>query len=358
MDKTPRVSVLMPVYNGERYLREAIESILNQTFTDFEFVIVDDGSTDGTAAILDSCDDPRIVRLKNHTNIGLPGSLNRGLTAARAEFVARMDADDISLTARLEKQVNYLDKHPEIGILGSANQVIDAYDQDRGMRHRPLYDLEIRWISLLRTPFAHPATMIRRDVMTQNDLRYDEAFQTAEDYELFTRMLKYTCGANLSEPLIRYRSHPARLTKTHRESLLKNHDTIALRTIQQQLPGFVITREQVSHLRALFFGIGRESTPGFDVQCAALANLYLDMFEIFAGHHSEVPDLKALQHQEALRVARYVRSAILQPRCGRLVGRLMRMDPGLPWSFLRHLSNAAGRRLSQRVLDILPSLSA
>jgi glycosyltransferase involved in cell wall biosynthesis len=121
----PRISVVMSVYNGEKYLRQAIESILQQTYTDFEFIIIDDGSTDSSREIIQSYDDKRIRLVINEQNIGLTKSLNKGIRLAKGEFIARMDADDISLPQRFEKQVAYLDSHPEVGVLGTYANIID-----------------------------------------------------------------------------------------------------------------------------------------------------------------------------------------------------------------------------------------
>lgn len=121
---SPKVSVVMSVYNGEKYLPETIDSILNQTFKDFEFIIINDGSTDKTAKILTSYDDPRI-RIFNQENMGLTKSLNRAISLAKGEYIARMDADDISYPERLKKQVDYLNKNPDIGLVGSKYIRID-----------------------------------------------------------------------------------------------------------------------------------------------------------------------------------------------------------------------------------------
>jgi len=118
MDR-PKISVIMSVYNGEKYLREAIESILNQTFRDFEFIIINDGSTDKTSEILSSYNDPRIVIINNKRNIGLTKSLNKGLKMVKGEYIARQDADDVSLPERLERMVNFLDMNRDVGLLGS-----------------------------------------------------------------------------------------------------------------------------------------------------------------------------------------------------------------------------------------------
>jgi hypothetical protein len=352
----PQINVVMSVYNGEKYLREAVDSILAQTFRDFEFIIIDDGSTDGTPAILESYDDSRIGLVHNQENIGLTRSLNKGLALAQGKYVARMDADDVAMPHRFEKQVAFLEKYPGIGILGSSCQMIDTNGREQGLYQVPTSDLQIRWTSLLANPFWHPTVMMRRDVLIQNGLSYDEAFRTTQDYDLWMRMLKYTRGANLGEPLIRYRLYQG-ITSTHRETQLENHDRIALRTIQEQLSGFVITLEQVSQLRALFVG-GSRFTPGFDAQRVTLAQLYLDMFEAFTSRHPGEPDLNALQRQEAMRVARLVLRRPLQPGWICVVGRLITIDPKLLWFFWGYFSNAIGRRLGRHALDILHRLFA
>ena len=122
---TPKLSVVMSVLNGEPYLREAVESILNQTFEDFEFIVLDDGSTDNTVQILESYDDPRMVRLYNPANLGLPKSFNRGLSVCRGEFIVRQDADDMSMPSRFMTQLHYLERHPDIGVLGTQMDVVD-----------------------------------------------------------------------------------------------------------------------------------------------------------------------------------------------------------------------------------------
>ncbi len=320
----------MAVYNGQRYLREAVESILNQTFRGFEFIIVDDGSTDTTAAILAGFHDPRLVLLKNETNIGLTKSLNRGLRAARGDFIARMDADDISLPERIEKQVAYFDAHPETGILGSTCVFIDAYNKTGGRKPRPLNDLEIRWASLLKNPFMHPTVMLRRDIMIKNNLAYDEALQAAQDYDLFTRMLNHTRGANLGEPLVKYREHSEDLTTTHREIQLKNHDLIAVRTIREQVPDIAITREQVSMLRALFTG-AIEFAPPVSDERLGLAHLYLDLLEAYLQRNARSPHEKTLQRREAVRVAKIIFRMPPERGLVGLIRRLLTIDRLLLW---------------------------
>ena len=206
---TPKVSVLMPVYNGERYLREAVESILNQTYSDFEYIILDDGSSDSTGSILDeyAARDRRIVLAHNETNIGIARSLNRGLELARGEYIARMDADDVSLPGRLAAQVVFLDAHPEVGVLGTAARLSDQ----KGILGReirfPVDHVLLRWrLCFFKNPINHPTVMMRKTrVLMVNG--YDPNLDTAQDHNLWCRLSGVTRLANLSDVYLYIRAH-------------------------------------------------------------------------------------------------------------------------------------------------------
>jgi glycosyltransferase involved in cell wall biosynthesis len=199
----PKVSVVMAVYNGERYLREAIESILNQTFTDFEFIIIDDSSTDATRKIILSFTDPRIQLLANESNVGLTASLNRGLSIARGEYVARMDCDDISLPERLARQVAYLDRNPDVGACGTWAFDIDERGKVIGQRETITGDDldKFYW----RTSLIHSAAMFR--FAPGRSLRYDTTMTYAQDYDLWLRIRGQQKLRNLPEYLLSYRVH-------------------------------------------------------------------------------------------------------------------------------------------------------
>lgn len=212
MSPTPTISVLMPVYNAERYVAEAVESVLGQTFTDFEFLIVDDGSTDGSPAILRkyAARDPRI-RLISRPNTGLVVALNEMLGLARGEFAARMDADDISLSDRLERQVAYLRGHPDCVAVGTRVELIDA-DGDRLCEfHGPTAHEAIDAAHLTGgggAAITHPSLLARRAAVAAAG-GYDPAFYPAEDVDLFLRLAERGRLANLPEVLLRYRRHLA-----------------------------------------------------------------------------------------------------------------------------------------------------
>lgn len=210
----PRVTVLLPVYNGEGHLRESLESILSQTFEDFELLVIDDGSTDRSASILASCEDPRLRVVRNRTNIGLPRTLNRGIGLARGEFIARQDADDISDVRRLEKQVAFLDAHPEISLVGSAFAEIDSYGVVGEKVVLPTAPDEIRWDLFFYCTFIHSAVTIKRQVLRSVG-GYDDAYAYAQDYELWTRLSKTEEMANLESCLVWYRVSDASMTSTH-----------------------------------------------------------------------------------------------------------------------------------------------
>ena len=223
MGENPRVSVLMPVYNGERYLRKAIESILNQTFVDFEFVIVDDGSLDDTWHILKdyAAQDSRIVLLRNETNIGLAGSLNKGLNLAQGEYIARMDADDISLLGRLAAQVTFLDEHPEIGVVGCAIETFDAHGH-RAVRERPATHDLVLWTLCFYSALAHPTVVFRKTIVERIG-GYDDSLVANQDRDLWQRLSSLTRFANLEQVYLLYRIHADSVS--HRQADIQAHNS-------------------------------------------------------------------------------------------------------------------------------------
>lgn len=216
----PLISVVMAVYQGERYLAKSIESILSQTVKSFEFIIVDDGGSDNSVAIIEEYQarDPRIVLIRNRVNLGLGGSLRVGVNAARGEFIARMDCDDISPADRFASQIAYLYEHPEIAILGGNHRMIDESGNDLGPFDYPQSPLVIRWNMLLGNGLivSNGATMIRRDFLLRlgnySDLR------AAQDYELWSRTfsMEPLPIANLEDNVLFYRQHPETITKSSR----------------------------------------------------------------------------------------------------------------------------------------------
>jgi glycosyltransferase involved in cell wall biosynthesis len=217
MNDSRPVTVLMSVYNGERYLREAIESILNQTFADFEFLIVNDGSTDASQSIIAAYDDPRIRLVNNPTNIGLAKSLNRGMRLAKGMFVARQDADDISEPERLERQTKFLQDNPQIALVGSWYREIEANGRLRDQVRLPADQTELQWALLFYCPFVHSGVMLRKTLFWQEIGLYNEAFLYAEDHELWLRTSRHHLLTNYPAYLVRYRLNPHSMSETYGE---------------------------------------------------------------------------------------------------------------------------------------------
>ena len=206
----PKVTVLMPVYNGERFLKEAIQSILNQSFKDFEFLIINDGSTDSSVDIINKFDDPRIRLIHNEKNINVEATLNRGLDLAEGEYIARMDADDVALQNRLEKQVSFMDSNPEIGVCGSAIHLFGQVEHD--IRNPQTHE-EIQCSLLFNNVIAHPSTILRKSFFDKFKLKY-ETFRYAEDLELWNRSSFLFKLHNLPDILLNYRINNGSVSQT------------------------------------------------------------------------------------------------------------------------------------------------
>jgi len=205
----------MPVYNTALYLAEAIQSILAQTWQDFEFLIINDGSTDGSAAIIDGFarQDQRI-QVVHQENCGIVAALNRGLSLARGRYIARMDSDDISLPERFVRQVAFLEGNPSVAICGTACQ---PFSSDRVHSVIPVATIpaEIHARLLFRTSMVHPSVMMRRDIMIQGRFSYRDGYPHAEDFDLWQRLAECNSLANLPDAMVRWRVHSTQSTGNH-----------------------------------------------------------------------------------------------------------------------------------------------
>jgi hypothetical protein len=341
---SPRVSVVISVHNGERYLRQSIDSVIAQTFGNFELLIVDDGSTDGTPAILAAYDDPRIVLMSNGENKGLAASLNMAFEACRGEFIARLDADDAALPERLERQVAYLDAHPETGIVGSACLLMDGDGREAGLVLSPPTDLEIRWRSLAGNPFQHPAVMVRREVLDRYGLRYDPAYRTAQDYELWIRLLGHTQGANLEQPLVRRRVHGATLSAVEGGAQSDNHISVALAAITGVWSDHPLTRQSFGELREIL-STSRPLTPAADRSRCALLEVQAELLERFLERHGDRKGAKELRSSEAVYLTFLALCPPWRPGLFLFLGKLSGIEPNLGLKFIAWALRAAGRRL-------------
>jgi hypothetical protein len=209
-------SVVMSVFNGERFLPEAVESILNQSFRDFEFIVINDGSTDSSGLILDSYQkkDSRL-RVYHQKNMGLIESLNRGCSLAQGRYIARMDADDVAVRDRLLWQIDFMEKHPAVGVVGGAVEVISREGKPLATYRNPTGDAEIKAALLHGSPFWHPTVLVRKEVFI-SVAGYRKAVVEAEDYDLWLRIADRFQLANLDVVLLRYRLHPHQVSVLHR----------------------------------------------------------------------------------------------------------------------------------------------
>lgn len=207
----------MPVFNAERYVGQAIESILTQEFEDFEFLIFNDGSVDRSLDVISSFHDPRIRCFHSSENQGYVVHLNQGLVLARGKLIARMDADDISSPNRLAKQIDFLNRHPNYGIVGSWATNIDSNGRKLGLEKRPIDDAAIKWHQyLFYNPIIHPTVLVKKELFTTGG-GYKPEFLYSEDYELWSRLFSLTSVANIPEPLLQYRKHSTSVCNTKQE---------------------------------------------------------------------------------------------------------------------------------------------
>lgn len=257
------VTVLMSVHNGGEYLAGAVRSVLTQTFHDFEFLIIDDCSTDASLQVAASFDDPRIRIIRNNRNMGLAISLNKGFDLARGKYIARMDSDDVCRPDRLERQLAWLKSHPTVGACGSWVRYIGP---GGGKTVRYYSDTSLAKASLLfGPPMAHPAVLLRRDLFLEHGLVYDTTFRHAQDYDLWERASHHFPLSNVPRVLLDYRIHPGqaggrsyreqqgdadrtRLRQLNAMGMEPGDDEVAVHRIVSELKGIQPTRELVLQL--------------------------------------------------------------------------------------------------------------
>ena len=231
----------MPVYNASKFLREAIDSILSQTYTDLELLIINDGSTDDSEQIIVSYSDPRIRYVKNESNLRLIATLNKGIGLTDTPYIVRMDADDISLPDRIALQVAYMDLHPDVALCGSGfrtmglDDITSIYDEHHD---------DIMYQMLYQCRILHPTIIMRTSMIKPFPMLFDPAFIHAEDYDFFVRLGQRYRLANVAKVLLRYRHHPDSISQKHKEIQKENSNIIRHR--QFQTIGYDPTPQQLS----------------------------------------------------------------------------------------------------------------
>ncbi|WP_060983150.1 glycosyltransferase family 2 protein [Vibrio splendidus] len=211
------ISVILPVYNGEEYIYEAINSLLEQSFSDFEVICIDDGSKDATKRIIENiASKDNRIRLISRENKGLIYTLNEALSLCKYDYIARMDADDICLPNRLSLQLEFLLRNPTVAVVGSRYHYIDESSKINGIRKSPTSNFLLKVLLTFGSPFGHPTVMINRKVVT-DDLYYDPKYKAAEDYELWLRLSKKYRFACIKKPLLLYRVLDSSISRSQRE---------------------------------------------------------------------------------------------------------------------------------------------
>lgn len=235
--REPLVSVLLPVYNGEKYLKDCINSVLNQTYSNFEFVIIDDGSVDSTESIISSYNDSRIRFIKNQQNLKLIATLNKGIKLSEGKYIARIDADDLMHPNRLQKQVDFLETNVDYVFVGSAVRLIKEEVEEESIRYYTEHD-DIVFSMLFYCPFIHPSLLLRKSIINENELYFDSDFLHAEDYELWTRIVTFGKVANLPEKLTSYRIHHDQISQQHIDYQKKQMQLIRNNFLNKRLTDF------------------------------------------------------------------------------------------------------------------------
>ncbi len=244
----PRISVILPSYNAERYIVEAIDSVLRQSFSNFELLVIDDGSSDRSAELVERFDDDRVYLHRKECNTGIIGTLNLGIELARGEFIARMDADDVSIGTRFAQQIAHMDNHPSVGVLGTNFTIIDDSGRLGRSVSMPVKNIDTFWSMPFQSPVAHPTVMMRSSLVRQVG-GYRESAKYAEDYDLWCRLSRVTKIENLDAPLLLLRKHSENVTSTNYRKHVDAATAIASEEVAQRL-GRHLSIETVECIRS------------------------------------------------------------------------------------------------------------
>ena len=233
----PLVSVLMSVHDDVAYVDAAVQSVLRQTLPDLELIVVDDASTDGTSERLSAYDGERVRVVRNDERSGLAAALNRGLELAQGRYVARLDADDVALSDRLDKQVAHIRGDLRLAVVGCAVRDLDEHDAVGQLHRNPVGYAGVHWLALFSSPFFHPTVLVDRERLDALGLRYDESFDESEDYDLWARLLRHRDGANLPDALVLKRVHAGQASQRRGDVQRSFQRQVALREIERIAPG-------------------------------------------------------------------------------------------------------------------------
>jgi hypothetical protein len=317
--KEAGITVLLPVFNGGPYLRLAIESVLAQTLTEFDLLVIDDGSTDGSLEVARSYRDPRLRVLENGRNLGLTATLNRGLRETRAPLVARQDADDVSAPDRLAGQAEAMGRRPELALLGTQADVIDARGRRGGFIARSCTHDSIRWELLFDNAFVHSSVMFRREVVLDEAGGYDEGLRYCQDFALWSRLVRTHAVANLDRALVGCRAHGGSMTTTGGDANLAESQMTIAANLRATL-GDDVTAADAALVPKLRLGL-----PSMD------AMSFLDAFErVLGAYRTRFPAVVGSPDFDRM-VARQLATVLrVSRRRGPVARRVLRLEAARP----------------------------
>jgi glycosyltransferase involved in cell wall biosynthesis len=287
--RAPSVSIITPVFNPGVFLRPAVESVLAQSHADFELLLADDGSTDGSREWLRTLNDPRVRVLENPVNLGPAATRNRALAEVRGEFVAFLNHDDVAAPNRLERQVTYFRAHPETGLLGGSLRVREVPSGRESTWTGAATARDIRWRGLLDCPMRLSTLMVRREAIQAHGLLFNPQWAVHTDYDWVMRAARAVPAANLPEALATAYRHPGSLSIRRAAALQDAATRIAFESIRAELPDFPIDLDAVAGLRTALAG-----SPG-ERRTLAFTKRMLDIqLNLLAAFHAKFPDGPAI----------------------------------------------------------------
>jgi glycosyltransferase involved in cell wall biosynthesis len=340
----PEVSVVLPAYNGERFIAAAVRSVLGQTFRNFELIVVDDGSVDATPEMLANLQrgDDRVSIHRHPQNLGLRAALNTGCRLARAPLVAKMSHDDVCLPDRFERQVSFLHDNPSVGVVGSSVQIIDDQDRRGQTRHYPTSPALVAWSMLFANAIAHPAVMMRRELLDPSEAYPDGCLGGTEDYALFGQLSRRSRVANLDEVLLLYRSWGGNMT--HTRWAQQEHGAAGLAAGLADSWGVSLSADDATVLR----GLSRAPYPRDPRQLRSAARAVIQWTEaLLADERWEASDRQCIRREAAIKLL--LISSLVSWRAPHLAlsasTSAMRLSPTSPVPFAIKVVQEIGARL-------------
>lgn len=331
---SPRISILVPIYGEEPYFAETVESIERQTFTDYEIIAVLEKPSSSVVKELDRITKP-VKRVHYKGSQGIAGALNRGIDSCSGDFIVRQDADDVLLPKRLEKQLSFMTSNPSVGVLGTSYELINESGERITKRYFPTTHLALRWRLLLSSPIPHPTAMIRHSVLKSSGIRYRPEFNSAEDFDLWTRLAEETKLRNLATPLLRYRVGSQQASTQNRETQVMKGDEIAVREVGRVLSDLCFSPSEVKRIRKLLY---TNSVDHDEVNDTVDRSIHL--FRAFASEFSSQGDLTEARNGFLARLLLVLRNSGSRMLELRTISDIVSLAMESPLSLSRYLYTA------------------